>query len=71
MKTLIKPKEGLSILNPATRLNLKAEGDFVDLNTYWKRRIIDGDVVIVEPKEESKIEIKIEDKKESKLGGKK
>lgn len=70
MKTLIKPKEGLIILNPLTKLNLKVEGDLVDMNTYWRRRILDGDVEIVEPKE-VKIETKIEDKKESKLGGKK
>lgn len=70
MKTLIKPKEGLIILNPLTKLNLKVEGDLVDMNTYWRRRILDGDVEIVEPKE-VEIETKIEDKKESKLGGKK
>jgi len=67
MKTLIKPKEGLLILNPATRLNLRVEGELVDLGTYWRRRLSDGDVeLVLETKEE-----KIEDKKESKLGGKK
>lgn len=70
MKTLLKPKEGLIILNPLTKLNLKVEGDLVDMNTYWRRRILDGDVEIVEPKE-VKMEATIEDKKESKLGGKK
>jgi hypothetical protein len=70
VKTLIKPKEGLIILDPRTKLKLKVEGDLVDMSTYWKRRILDGDVEIVMT-EEAKIETKIDDKKESKLGGKK
>jgi len=67
MKTLIKPKEGIKILNPATGRILSAEGELVDLSTYWRRRIKDGDVLIVEVKKE---EI-LDNKKESKNGGRK
>jgi hypothetical protein len=67
MKTLIKPKEGMKILNPATGRVLSAEGELVDLSTFWRRRIKDGDVVIVEVKKEETLE----HKKESKNGGRK
>lgn len=70
MKTLIKPKEGLKILNPVSKLFLGVEGELVDLSTYWKRLIKDGDVFIVESTEEKLIE-KQEEKKEIKIGGKK
>jgi len=67
MKTLIKPKEGLKLLNPFTGRILSAEGELVDLSTYWRRRIKDGDVEIVEAKKEELLD----NKKESKNGGRK
>lgn len=38
------PAEGRLVRNPATRKNLPPEGAQVNLDTYWIRRIEDGDV---------------------------
>ena len=38
----------LVVRDPVTRLPLPAEGEAKPLDTYWSRRLVDGDVVIVE-----------------------
>lgn len=46
----IKPKEGLKIKKPQLPLIslLAPKGEYVVLNTYWGRRISDGDVELIE-----------------------
>ena len=45
----IKPAISTNIVrHPNNMRLLKAEGEEVDHNSYWERRIKDGDVVIVE-----------------------
>ena len=45
---ILKPsREGLLVPYPATRRMLPAEGASVRLNTYWRRRLLRGDVVEV------------------------
>jgi len=65
----IKPKAGLKIRHPKSKLFLQEEGEEVLLNTFWRRRLNDGDVIevknevkekVVEPKKEvSKKEVKV------------
>lgn len=46
----IKPAPGLVVRDPVSRLPLPESGREVpDTDTYWYRRIADGDVVISEP----------------------
>lgn len=49
MKVFIKPKfESLIIRDPITKNILPKEGAFVELTSFWKRRIYDGSVIVVE-----------------------
>jgi len=49
MKIFVKPREGMIILRPDTGRKLEASGEFVPKNTFWARRILDGDVVECQP----------------------
>jgi len=40
----LTPAPGLRVVNPATKAPLPAEGETVELDTYWIRRIGDQDV---------------------------
>ena len=40
------PKAGQIIRDPVSKLPLPAEGKKVKLDTYWRRRILDGDVTV-------------------------
>lgn len=45
-KIFLKPnKPGLIVRNPINGLPLPASGLTVELNSYWRRRLRDGDVV--------------------------
>lgn len=44
----LKPAADLVVRDPITRQPLAAEGEAKPLDTYWSRRLVDGDVVIVE-----------------------
>lgn len=57
------PKEGLIVLNPMTRKPISVDGQEVPANSYWQRRLDDGDVSLqsetapltnLTPKEERK-----------------
>lgn len=54
----LKPAtEGLRVTYPGTRVALPPDGDVVPLDAYWRERIRDGSVVLVEPKhEEAQVE---------------
>ncbi len=43
---VVKPAAGLRVLDPDTRQPLPAEGAEVPRNTYWERRLNDGDVTL-------------------------
>lgn len=47
------PVEGLLVRHPLGG-HLKAEGDFVVLNAYWRRRIADTSVIIAKPPKAAK-----------------
>lgn len=40
------PKRGLVVLDPDTLIALPDKGRPVELNSYWHRRIADGDVTV-------------------------
>lgn len=44
-KIFLKPAPGLAVINPQTDKPLPPEGAAVELTTYWRRRLNDGDVV--------------------------
>ncbi|WP_169307188.1 DUF2635 domain-containing protein [Chitiniphilus eburneus] len=51
MKTRIKPRAStLSVLLPDGSGTLPPDGLAVHLDTYWHRRIADGDVIVVATK---------------------
>ncbi|GCL64317.1 DUF2635 domain-containing protein [Pseudaquabacterium pictum] len=43
----IRPAAGLVVRDPATRAPLATEGELKTLDTYWSRRLLDGDVHLV------------------------
>lgn len=50
------PRAGLTVLQPRggkyqVPTPLPPEGASVELTTYWRRRLIDGDVTVAEPAE--------------------
>lgn len=44
----IQAVEGLVVLEPTTRQPIGAEPVEVELTTYWRRRIAEGAVVVIE-----------------------
>ena len=54
METLnIKPAPGLTVRKPGGAV-LSEEGETVPKNSYWLRRVNDGDVVFIKPKTKRK-----------------
>lgn len=47
----IKPKAGLIIRDPDTMAQLAAKGEDKPRNGYWLKRLKDGDVELIEPKQ--------------------
>ena len=45
----VKPKEGLKVFNPATKLHIDESGTLIVWSTYWQRRFNDGEIEIVKP----------------------
>lgn len=50
----VKPREGLRILRPETRQELRPCGEHVPKTSFWLRRVKEGDVVICDIKKEFK-----------------
>lgn len=50
----VKPKDGLKIRIPGSKLLLKPEGQAVPDSTFWRRRLADGDVELVKPEASAK-----------------
>lgn len=49
----LKPAEGKKIFDPNVKDFLPKEGREVELNTYWRRRIVDKDVIIFKTEKKS------------------
>jgi len=50
-KKLIKPSsKGLTVRDPISKDILPETGDYKPIDKYWKRRIMDGSVILVEEK---------------------
>lgn len=49
----VKPKEGLTVIDPATHAALPAEGAEVEGSVYWHRRLTCNEVELVEPAKSS------------------
>lgn len=50
----IKPREGLKLRFPGIKRFLNPDGEFVEWNSYWHRRLLDGDITVVSTMEEEK-----------------
>lgn len=48
MKIKIKPAAGMKVIKPDSKLALKSEGEEVIQDSYWLRRLADGDVLLME-----------------------
>lgn len=70
MGILIAPKKDLKVPYPAKKRFLDPAGEEVERSPYWIRRIADGDVHLVEPKEEKVLKKKEGLKTESKASEK-
>lgn len=58
METMfVKPKAGLVLRRPDSGAVLSAEGARVPKNSFWMRRLADGDVVESEVKEEKQMDV--------------
>jgi hypothetical protein len=54
MQTIkVKPKKGLLVRNPETRIPLKEKGEDKPRNTYWLRRIKDESVTELTAKKDT------------------
>ena len=42
----VVPKAGMIVRDPVSKLALPAEGKRVKLDSYWRRRVLDGDVTL-------------------------
>ena len=49
-KIFVKPAKGVKVRHPYTRKHIKEEGEPVEKNHYWIRRIEEGDVKMVDMK---------------------
>lgn len=63
----VKPIEGMKVLNPATNLHISEDGTDVVWSTYWKRRLNDGEIEIIEPEKPVKKATKKSNKKSSEV----
>ena len=63
----VKPKAGLLVRDPETKLHIPKEGMVVPKNCYWMRRVLCGDVEEVEEVGEKKAEPVKKKKEKNKL----
>ena len=45
-KEIIKPKDGLQVRKP-DGTHLKKDGEKIELNSYWRRRLADGSIEVI------------------------
>ena len=45
----LKPKEGALVRNPKSMQILPEVGTYVEYNSYWRRRVKDGSVIVGKP----------------------
>lgn len=50
----VKPAGGVKVRDPVTMKALPLEGAEVPNTSYWRRRLSDGDVVLIEQKPKGK-----------------
>lgn len=58
-KVKLKPKLGLTVRHPKTYKPLDKDGEVVEMNAYWKRRLKDRDVTEMRMADEATTEIKV------------
>jgi hypothetical protein len=47
---IVKPRPGVQVRDPRSRRHIPQTGiEVSDTDTYWVRRLLDGDVVVVPP----------------------
>jgi hypothetical protein len=67
LTVFVKPKEGLLVRDPKTKTPVPIDGMLVELNgtngTYWRRRINDGDLSVINKLNDNIVPFKKEIKK--------
>lgn len=63
---VLKPAKGIKIRDPRTKDHLPEEGRLTEMSVYWRRRIQDGTVTVIESVEEKQTAIPQEEKKSKK-----
>ena len=48
-QVFVKPKDGALVRFPKTMAVLPKEGSYVQFNSYWRRRLRDGSILISKP----------------------
>jgi len=51
--SFLKPAEGMKVRDPLTLVELPASGRRVRMSSYWRRRLLDGDVLLIEDQQTS------------------
>lgn len=54
----VKPRPGVQVRHHETKQHIAEGGEFVNEDSYFVRRIADGDLVLAEPPAESKADKK-------------
>lgn len=66
MQEYLKPKEGMIIRDPVTKIPLGAEGCLMEMTTFWNRRILDGTVDVIKTPQKKIIAVNAIKKEEDK-----
>lgn len=53
-RVFVRPAEGVVLRNPLTGERIPEEGSHVQLNSFWRRRIQEGSLVIAKPAKQQK-----------------
>lgn len=57
-KVLVKPLNNAVLIDPSSNQTVPKDGVKVKLDTYWRRRIADGDAEVVKEKRTTKPKVK-------------
>jgi hypothetical protein len=63
MQEFLKPKNGLLIRDPVTKIVLSTDGCLMEMTNFWNRRVLDGTVEVVKHPQKEIVAINADKKK--------
>jgi len=63
MQEFLKPKNGLLIRDPVTKIVLSTDGCLMEMTNFWNRRVLDGTVEVVKSIQKEIVAINADKKK--------